>query len=269
MAKKKKQEEAPAGAPAWMATFSDLMNLLLCFFVLLFSMSSVDPAKYDQLVVSFRDSFSIFDSGGASLGDGELISSGVSQLNQLDDYYSDMGKAAESDVESDPFQEYEKAKQEAQEEVTKEVYEEVLEEAEKNKVADYINVDMDDDYNYTRISLDGGILFDSGKADIKSQALPILNKVGNILKLYDTSLISIEGHTDNVPISNSKYDSNMKLSQDRAYSIWNYLVKEKGFDPVTLETSGRGEYEPIANNGTEEGRAKNRRVEIKIYKGTK
>ena len=83
MARKKKPEEAPAGAPAWMATFSDLMNLLLCFFVLLFSMSSTDTAKYNEIVEAVTSSFSIFSGGGSALDQGILISSGVSQLNEL------------------------------------------------------------------------------------------------------------------------------------------------------------------------------------------
>ena len=75
---RKKTEEAPAGAPAWMATFSDLMNLLLCFFVLLFSMSTVDAEKFEMVIASLQSSFSILPSGGASIGDGEMVSSGVS-----------------------------------------------------------------------------------------------------------------------------------------------------------------------------------------------
>lgn len=81
---KKKQEEAPKGSPAWMATFSDLMNLLLCFFVLLFSMSSIDAAKFEQVVASFNETFSVFSGGATAIGDGILISNGVSQLNELD-----------------------------------------------------------------------------------------------------------------------------------------------------------------------------------------
>ena len=83
---RKKTEEAPAGSPAWMATFSDLMNLLLCFFVLLFSMSTVDAEKFEMVIASLQSSFSILPSGGASIGDGEMVSSGVSQLQMYDIY---------------------------------------------------------------------------------------------------------------------------------------------------------------------------------------
>ena len=79
---KRKPEDPPKGAPAWTATFGDLMNLLLCFFVMLFSMSTVDSQKYEQMAASMTSTFSIFSGGGSSLGDGVLISSGVSQLNK-------------------------------------------------------------------------------------------------------------------------------------------------------------------------------------------
>lgn len=93
MAKQKKQDEAPPGSPAWMATFSDLMNLLLCFFVLLFSMSSINAQKFEQVVQSLSNSFNIFESGGSAIGEGELISAGMTQLSQLDNYYTTMGKS--------------------------------------------------------------------------------------------------------------------------------------------------------------------------------
>ena len=90
---KKRQEDPPAGSPAWMATFSDLMNLLLCFFVLLFSMSTVDAQKFEIIAASFSQTFSVFHAGSTAIGDGVLVSNGVSQLNELDDYVNSMGKA--------------------------------------------------------------------------------------------------------------------------------------------------------------------------------
>ena len=90
MARKKEEEEIKTDL--WKDTFSDLMNLLLCFFVLLYSMSSVDEVKYSELVASMSNSFSIFSGGAQAIGEGQLISSGATQLNNLDEYYSDMGK---------------------------------------------------------------------------------------------------------------------------------------------------------------------------------
>ena len=90
---KRKPEEPPKGSPAWMATFSDLMNLLLCFFVLLFSMSTVDAEKFEMVIASLQSSMSILPAGGTSIGDGDLIAAGVSQLEFLDSYYNDLANS--------------------------------------------------------------------------------------------------------------------------------------------------------------------------------
>lgn len=92
-----------------------------------------------------------------------------------------------------------------------------------------------------------------------------MNKVGDILKQYKNHTINIIGHTDSVSISNDRFKDNMELSQERALSVFRYLRDVKKMNPQTLESSGRGEYEPIGDNRTPEGRSKNRRVEIKIY----
>ena len=106
MARKKKEEVPAPGSPAWMATFSDLMNLLLCFFVLLFAMSTVDAQKLQQVAASFNEDFSIFEGGATAIGDGILISNGVSQLNELDQYINSTGKTAESEENVDAFEEF-------------------------------------------------------------------------------------------------------------------------------------------------------------------
>lgn len=89
MARKKAPEQA-GGSPGWMATFADLMNLLLCFFVLLFSMSTVDAQKFEKVIASFQSTFSILPNGGASIGEGEMVSSGVSQLEMFDVYFNEI-----------------------------------------------------------------------------------------------------------------------------------------------------------------------------------
>lgn len=267
---KKKQEEAPKGSPAWMATFSDLMNLLLCFFVLLFSMSSVDAEKFAQVVASLQSSFSILPSGGSSIGEGQMISSGVSQLEMLDAYYHQMansesdtdleGTSGKSDAESDVAEEY---KQEALEESEK-MAEQIEESVNQYGMQDQVEVDFNAEY--VLLNLDGTLLFDSGKAELKSEAYAIMDKIGAILGGYSNNMIDIEGHTDNVPISaHAKYESNDVLSMYRALTVADYIRSTTQLDPAHIKSSGRGEYAPIADNATPEGRARNRRVEIKIY----
>ena len=96
---KKREEEPKKGAPEWQSTFADLMNLLLCFFVLLFSMSTVDAQKFELIAASFSQTFSIFTAGSTMIGDGAMIGNGISQLPELDDYINSVGRMAENTPE--------------------------------------------------------------------------------------------------------------------------------------------------------------------------
>ncbi len=93
----------------------------------------------------------------------------------------------------------------------------------------------------------------------------MMEKVGLILQKYAESTIEVEGHTDNVPIHTARFANNNELSSARALSVFDYLVEHTSLVPASIKHSGRGEYIPVADNATPEGRAKNRRVEIKIY----
>ena len=261
---KKRQEEPPKGSPAWMATFSDLMNLLLCFFVLLFSMSTVDAQKFELIASSFSQSFSIFTAGATAIGDGVLISNGVSQLNELDDYINSMGKSAEaSSKDTDDLQEMTERLDAEKLKKSEELAEKIEEAMEEQSLSR--EVDMEVTSQYVQLSLKGALLFDSGSSQLRPESLPIMDKVGLILERYAAGTIEIEGHTDNVPMSSRRYENNNELSAARALSVFDYMMETTNLDPARIKTSGRGEYVPIADNSTEEGRAKNRRVEIRIY----
>lgn len=274
---KRKPEDPPAGLAPWMATFSDLMNLLLCFFVLLFSMSSISEEKYNQFVASMSSAFSILDGGATAIGDGILISNGVSQLNELDEYINSTGKNADSETDTDQFEEFD-AKGDNQEELFQKLQEALEEEnlKENEEVAERIvevvnesnlgeQIDVNFTSEYITLSLKGAFLFDSGKAAIKEEAYAALDRVGVILERYAGGIIEIEGHTDNVPMHNAQFANNNELSSARALSVFDYLIDHTTLDPALVKHSGRGEYVPVADNGTDAGRAKNRRVEIRIY----
>lgn len=263
MAKKKEAEEIKTDG--WKDTFSDLMNLLLCFFVLLYSMSTVDEIKFAELVASLNNSFSIFPAGAQAIGEGTLVSSGATQLNNLDEYYSDMGKQSQETDSQDPLAELEEKQRQEQIEKLEELYGEVVEESENKHIEDDLTVKIDDGYQYVMLSLSGSVLFDSGSADIQAGAKPLLNHVADILKKYPGNRIEIEGHTDNAPISTAEFPSNLWLSTARATKVLEYFDHKKGLSMENMTASGRGEVEPVANNKTAAGRAKNRRVEIKIY----
>ena len=260
---KKKQEEAPKGSPAWMATFSDLMNLLLCFFVLLFSMSSIDAAKFEQVVASFNETFSVFSGGATAIGDGILISNGVSQLNELDEYINSTGKMDEGQVVDEDVAAVKEKMEEAQLEESETLAEQIQEAVDDKEMGSEIDIEFTS--QYVQLTLKGALLFDSGSTLLKEEAKPVLDQVGLMLERYAAGTIEIEGHTDNVPMSGAKYSNNDELSSGRALSVFDYLLSVTDLDPANVKHAGRGEYVPIADNSTPEGRTRNRRVEIKIY----
>lgn len=271
MARKRKEEEQAPGSPAWMATFSDLMNLLLCFFVLLFAMSSVDQDKFEELVASLSASFGILEGGAASVIEGSKISTGVSDLNELDDYYEDLGLNTEGDAKdiNDNNNDYEgdsvleKIQKEGLAESEK-MAEQMEQEATQKNIANQVEIEFT--AQYVQLTLNGALLFDSAKSNIRGDAVPLVDKVGDILMNYKGNMVEITGYTDSVPLlDDPKYDDNWDLSSARAKSVLMYLVNNKGMDLSIMKASGRGENDPIASNDTAEGRAQNRRVEIKIY----
>lgn len=258
----RRKEDPPKGSPAWMNTFADLMNLLLCFFVMLFSMSSVNEEKFEKVIASFQSTFSILPGGGASIGEGELISSGISQLENFDSYYNQQLSSqsdGQTEEEKDITEAYEQQELEESEDMAQQL---------ENALSQYgIQDDIEVDFNaeYVTLNMNGALLFDSASAELRDEAYPLVNKLGKILVTYDNNIIEVEGHTDNVPIHSSKYEDNNVLSMYRALAVANYLRDTTTLDPAYIKSSGRGEYVPIADNATPEGRARNRRVEIKIY----
>jgi len=268
----KKPEEIKPGLPAWQGTFGDLMNLLLCFFVLLFSMATMDAAKFEEVAASFSSAFGIFNGGEMALGKGALIGDGVSQLTELSSYITSMGLAqtgADSDSEQADVgdmneEELMEAAEEAQMEASTELAQKIEKALEEAEIENEVSLNYTS--QYVQLTIQGSILFDSGKTDIKEDVIPVLEKVGQILESYAGGTIEIEGHTDNVPMSSGgKYANNDELSSGRALAIFYYLCENTSLDPSNILHTGRGEYDPIADNSTDEGRARNRRVEIKIY----
>ncbi|MCH5263481.1 MAG: flagellar motor protein MotB [Lachnospiraceae bacterium] len=260
----RKPDEPKKGAPEWQTTFGDLMNLLLCFFVLLFAMSSIDEDKQEQIIASFNNMFSVFDGGASAIGDGMLISNGVSQLNELDQYINSTGKMdEEGEIVDDELANAQEQLEQAQMEESEEMAEKIQEAIDEKNMGQEIDIEFT--AQYVQLTLKGGILFDSGSVELKAEALPVLDQVGVILERYAQGTIEIEGHTDNVPMSGAKYSNNDELSSGRALSVFNYLMSITNLDPAEVKHSGRGEYLPIADNSTPEGRSRNRRVEIKIY----
>lgn len=241
---KRKAPEGKKGLDEWMGTYGDMVTLLLCFFVLLFSMSSVDAAKFEQIAASFSDSPNILKS--TSPGILNAMGNGIMQQpmkNKSKASGTNKGDKSGEEVKTmaGDFRTY----------------------FAKNGLSDKIQID-DSNEQYLTISFAEGILFDSGKSDLKPEALDVLDLVANEMLKYPENDIKIEGHTDNRPINTAKYPNNWYLSAARAISVAMFFTDNKGFAPTRISTEGFGEFRPVKSNDTPENRAANRRVEIKI-----
>lgn len=245
MARDKKPEEKKEGAPEWMSTYGDMVTLLLTFFILLFSMSSMDVAKFKAIAASFQGSASVLEGGTSVVDEGEQVGGGINQFESLDRF-----------INKTPKQLQEKKRKELEE--IKEELEKYLEE--KGLLKD---VELKKDDNYVKLNFVDDVLFDSGKAVIKDSARRLLDSIADKLKTRKENRIRIEGHTDNIPMNTPRFPSNWELSAGRAISVAKYYIN-KGFDPRRFSAEGFGKYKPIDTNNTVEGRSKNRRVEIKI-----
>ena len=224
-------EEVVEGAPDWIVTFGDLMSLLLCFFVLMLSFSEMDRNKYRIVSGSLKNAFGmqrkkpVFDSPKGQ----KMIAKEFDQAIVL---------IKVQDV-IDP------------------ILDELEDEFEEFK--GFVDVSVEEDQ--VTIRMLGEATFDTGQAQLKKDFMPLLLKIGEVLSKTEGEII-IAGHTDNVPVSGGPYKSNLGLSMARAGSVAEYLLKSTAINPQRLSTMGFGEYRPLASNDTEEGRQKNRRVEI-------
>ncbi len=250
---KKKKEEAKKGLPEWQATYGDLVTLLMTFFIMMFAMSTIDTNKVKAFITSYTGTSGILNGGMSYENSGNLTGSGVSFLP---DYQAVVAKA--SDGEKNIAKKTQEMK-----EIEENVSEDLKEAAKNNKALEgAIDVEKTDDF--VKITFNNSVMFNSGEATLKSEATVALDAVFDTLKeLETTNNIKIEGHTDNVPINTLQFPSNWHLSSDRALEVLIYYIN-KGIDKNAISASGYGEFSPVADNSTAEGKAKNRRVEIKI-----
>ncbi len=226
--KKQIEENQEPSSPAWMTTFSDMMTLLLTFFVLLLSFSKMDEEKFEQAAHSLK----------GALG---IMKSYPSPRNKMGIYLN------EDDLNS-------------QQEIFDNM-KELQQKAEELDMAEDINVRITE--NGLLIQLGDKILFDVGEAELKSIAFPLLDIVGKTIR-KKAGLVLVSGHTDNIPIHTEKYPSNWELSSARALSVVKYLIEKAGVPPELLGATGYSEYKPIVENTSLANRRRNRRVEFLV-----
>lgn len=255
MARRKPAPPEEEGAPAWMNTYGDMVTLLLTFFVLLFSFSSINVQKWKEIVLSFSGAPYV---AVQALDPDEVIEEAMA------------GNAWEPSVERTPDPSaVSGAVTDTGLTGTKkrfaELFEKIQEYIRDNQLESVLKVEQEGDDSIL-IRMTESALFNSASVDIRPDALAILEKMSEIISEYDdfTELIWVEGHTDSVPISSTKYKDNTDLSAMRATSVRRYMLSITSIDPSKIVPIGYGEYRPVDTNETEEGKANNRRVDFVI-----
>lgn len=227
---------ARAGAPLWMLTYGDLVTQILIFFVLLFSFSSIDNKKFDAAIISIQGALGIMP-GGRTL----------ERLNRMD--YS-------PETRSSGMEAMDRAQLEA-------ILQRIDSFVKAEGLQGAVVFQMQERGLVVRLA--DRVLFDLGKADLKPEAVGILDKLASVINSIPNN-VRIEGHTDNLPISTERFPSNWELSTGRATNVVRYFVEKHGIPPRRLSAAGYGEYYPIASNVEEKGRQQNRRVDIVILR---
>ena len=237
--RKKGGDDSQVGSGAWMVTFSDLSTLLLTFFVLLLSMSSMDERKLKSLFNNFTSSCGIllFKEYGDIYQPREMLIEGITAklkdalvVRKADDPPEDLSAGME---------------------------EELLKSAGGKLEIEYFKEGF-------RMVFGDGLLFDSGRAEIREEMAPVLEKVARFMKFTDYQ-VYINGHTDDIPMRGGGFGSNEELSLARAVAVMEQLQEAYGAVESDIALAGYGALKPAAGNETEEGRIRNRRVEI-IFK---
>lgn len=252
-----------AGAPAWMATFADLMSLLLVLFVLLLTFAEMDVIRYKQVAGSIKAAFGFSkqdELAGIIELDGSIVGKAIKNptpdtprvVSEIPNNEGENTKAPEIDTnESDTPDE----KAEAVEDTLDQVIEGM-------GLSEKVEVDRINDTIVMRFPNE--LAFPSGTAGMTDQFIEVLDEIAPVINQTDGD-VQIAGHTDNVPVSaNSVYTSNWDLSAARATSVLHHFIDHDNVSPQRLVLQGYGDSRPLGENDTPEGRAKNRRVEIII-----
>ena len=267
---RRRQQDIHINNERWLVSYADFITLLFAFFVVMYSISQVNESKYRVLSETFVEAFNQPNDSKANPLPQEKLNPSNDAVTPID-----MGKTATEDhSQQSPIvivddtanpqmnaQSNRTAKTQTSDELTQ------ISDLVNEKFSQLINdqmIKVSSNELWLQIELNDSILFSSGGVETSAQAQVIFTEIANILKNYENP-IQVEGFTDNVPIKNTRYPTNWELSSARATEIVKFLAT-KGVAPERLAAVGYGEFQPVASNDTEAGRAQNRRVAVMVAK---
>ncbi|MEQ1875042.1 MAG: OmpA family protein [Bdellovibrionia bacterium] len=242
---RRKHEEEHENHERWLVSYADFITLLFAFFTVLYATSQKDISKAKEFEESVRRAFSSFVDFGGVQGDHVAFDINNKLIPPPIDLFPPDG-AGPTEVQDAIERLLEKA---------------VTEEERKEMIASIRH-----DAVGVHVSLAAGALFPSGSDELLAEGFHALSKVANILRVSNRKLV-IEGHTDNIPIKGARFRSNWDLAAARATKIVRYLIAKEGIPANRLVAVSYADQKPIAANDTEEGRAKNRRIDVLVVTG--
>lgn len=245
MSRRKRSEDSEGGsAPAWITTYSDLMSLLLCFFIMLFAFSTVDAAKFKEALVSLQGALGVLSSGRALFNPDEmpLPPDIPSQLGDDENRSNDL-------LPEDLLR-------------LKESLEGYLDGV---GLSDKVMLEVN--RRGLLIRFTDTVLFDLGRADLRQDSVMLLRDIGGFIGPISNEVM-VEGHTDNIPLRHeAHFATNWELSTARATTVVRHFIEALDMSPIRFSAAGYGEYRPVVPNTTDANRSMNRRVDIVIVAG--
>lgn len=261
---RRRRQEVHVNQERWLISYADFITLLFAFFVVMYSISQVNDSKYRVLSDTFVEAFNQPTDAQTNSEPQDNLSPSTAIIAPIDmgqtavePVSGEQSSAVPTDVEMQGVDEPIKTSDELTQ----------ISDLVTEKFAQLINdqlIQISSNELWLQIELKDSILFSSGSADTSNQAQMIFDEIAGILKNYSNP-VQVEGFTDNIPINSVKYPTNWELSTARASAIVKYLAS-KGVAPERLSAVGYGEYQPVAENDTEQERAQNRRVTIMVAK---
>ncbi|GAA0680464.1 OmpA/MotB family protein [Clostridium cadaveris] len=225
---RKKRKKDDINSNSWMDTYADTITLLLTFFILLYSFSTIDNEKLKAVAYSLKSQVS---------GE-EPITIDETDKN-IDNITPGIGAKSEYDI----------------------LVEKITKLLQQNGLTDLVKIREEDAGVILQIG--DNIMFDTADARLKGESKKVLDVVSSLIPKINNEIM-IQGHTDNRPIKSSQYESNWELSTARAFAVLKYFINDKHLDPKRFSATGYGEYRPIVENSSEENMEINRRVDILI-----